>query len=89
MTPNDLNLDDMNGTIERANCECDREFINTLNVLTPISQHRNYDGALCVPSGKAGNGRCCENNFSGYFAFYNANTYCCNNSGQVRPLGQC
>lgn len=75
------------GTAQKAFCECDLQFVNTVGKVN--RKYKQYNNSKCklVIVNRVGNAECCEAK-NGLFHYYNdAMSECCN--GEIIPFGTC
>jgi len=82
---NNNHCTDAAGTTDRAFCECDLEFVETVMGLeTPNS---NFDTSQCIPITTRNKGECCKSSL-GLYKWYNPLRSCCTD-GIVVANGGC
>ena len=52
-------LEDEQGSLKRAICECDLDLAVKLRAVQPQSENIDFDGDNCLSYMKKGQGRCC------------------------------
>ena len=77
--------DDSVGTGSRAFCECDVQFVQTVDGLQP--QNQNFNPSGCAAFTGQATGACCVSGFGRFTWFNTQNSVCC--SGNVESIGSC
>ena len=87
MTVSDIFLDNNIGTLDRAFCECDYQFITSVSSNTATNQ--NYDSNKCIVNVRQGSGKmsCCKAQNDLFHSFNTISDDCCD--GMVVPFGSC